>query len=204
MDVSGKSVLLIGDSLSASSSSPGGILARELRGAGAAVVDINAKVGRSAYSFYAKEGGQQQLAQLAHRPQIAIVMLGTNDTGYATAPTAAAMAKLKAQLEGLGAKVYAIGPPLFASSTNEATGRPAVVNTMKKVFGSGFIDAGPATADLIANGRSPDRVHFTAPGAEIVGVRLAKSLLSTSSLQIPLLLGALLIVGVMLARRGRS
>jgi lysophospholipase L1-like esterase len=199
--VAGKTVLLIGDSLTASPVGPGGVLARELRSAGAAVVDVNAKVGRSAYSFL-KEGGEQQLAQLDRRPQIAIVMLGTNDTGYSTTTTATSMAKLKLLLDGLGAKVYAIGPPLFASTSSAHAGRQPVVAAMQQVFGAGFIDAGPATADLVANGRTPDQVHFTAAGGEIAGVRLARSFLSTSGgLLVSLLIGAgLLVVGYMLAR----
>lgn len=168
--VAGQRVLIFGDSLSASSAAPGGVLARELTARGA-TVQINAKVGRSAWSFYNHEDHAAQLAAaLAWKPDLVIVELGTNDIGLRD-PTNP-MADLRNSLRAGGADVWAIGPPSFAAGVRPGGDGMAV--TMRDVFGADrFIDWRPLSKDQTSTGRIADQIHFTAAGAEIAGKRLA-------------------------------
>lgn len=179
--VSGKRVVIFGDSLSASSSSPGGVLAAHLTTKGA-TVKINARVGRSAYNFYGREDTTAQLRELdAFAPHIAIVELGTNDIGLSLAVDQAKMIQIRDGLARAGAtEVWAVGPPSFADAAR-AQGAAQVVGMMRHVFGGKFIDMRSLTADMTTAGRNADGIHFTAEGGAIVGGRLAHAFLDASA-----------------------
>ncbi len=172
--VKGKRVQIVGDSLSASTSSPGGQLAQQLTAAGA-TVKVNAKVGRSARSFLREPDHADQVRVIgAWQPDLAIVVLGTNDIGYSASANRTAMAQVRAELGATGAQVWAIGPPAFAPGVRD--GGAGVVDIMREVFGSGrFLDMRPLTLDITgAPGRAGDQIHFTATGGALVGQRLAQ------------------------------
>lgn len=172
-DVTGKRVLIVGDSLSASSAAPGGVLAQNLRGA--AEVLINAKVGRSAKSFWS-EGAL--LVPAGFQPDVAIVVLGTNDIVVGAGSDATAMTRIRNDLAGTGAEVWAFGPPAFAPGHRLELGQPGVVDMMEDVFGSRFIDLRPITADLVGAGqRTSDGIHFPASTGKVAGERMAKAFL---------------------------
>ena len=168
--VQGKRVVIIGDSLSAGSNTPGGQLGAQLIARGADV-EVNARSGRSAYSFFSRENGNIILSGLqAFKPQLAIVVLGTNDIGLDMNTDAKAMAKIRDAFQNVGAEVWAIGPPMF-ESTSYNTGAEAVIAMEKTVFGSDrFIDARPLTPQGL---HSPDGVHFTPEGGKVLGKKLA-------------------------------
>ncbi len=193
MNLSGKRVLVFGDSLSrvgpdsgpeaaeisaaGSYSTPGAVMAQWLLGAGASAARIDARVGRSAVNFFGREdAGRLLLADAAWQPDIVLVMLGTNDLGMGQAADQAAFVKLRSALGGNGAAVYAIGPPSFPGQANEAR-RPAVLATLRSVFGSDrVLDAGPLTptGDGV---RARDGVHFSAAGGRKFGAALAAAVL---------------------------
>jgi lysophospholipase L1-like esterase len=179
--VAGKRVVIFGDSLSASSSSPGGVLGAHLTANGA-TLKINARVGRSAYNFYGREDTTAQLRELdAFAPHIAIVELGTNDIGLSLAVDQAKMVQLRDGLARAGAtEVWAVGPPAFADAARN-TGASQIVGMMRHVFGARFIDLRTLTADMTTTGRTSDGIHFTAEGGALVGGRLAHAFLDASS-----------------------
>lgn len=172
--VSGKRVVVVGDSLSSGASSPGGVMAEHLRIGGAAVM-INAKVGRSAWSFFGREDAGVQLAAIrAWAPHHAIIVLGTNDIGLSMQQDAERMRQLRDGLAASGATVWAFGPPAFQGG-RLAEGAPAVFDMMRDVFGDTLIDLRPLTLDAVtvAGGRAADGVHFSAAGGATVGARMA-------------------------------
>jgi lysophospholipase L1-like esterase len=187
--VQGKTILIVGDSLSSQSSngthtyspdpnvnrygSPGDFFGAALARAGASVV-INAKVGRSAHSFFTHEGGSQILTSLAqYDPDVVFVMLGTNDLGLDLGVDATQMARIRDAFPK--ADVWGIGPPTLAQATEAA----AVAQMMQGVFGN-FVDLRSYTRDMAPGSayRTPDGVHFTATGARLVGDRLAQVLVT--------------------------
>lgn len=200
--VTGKKIVLLGDSLSASSSSPGGQIAKHLTAHGAQV-KIYAKVGRSARSFLREPDHQQQVQAIAAwQPDLAIVMLGTNDIGFSSTANRQAMAQVRLELASTGAQVWAIGPPAFAPGVRD--GGQAVVDVMRDVFGPGrFMDLRRLTADLTASpGRAGDNIHFTAHGGAVVGQRVAQDFQAMGSGQAGVAVGivTVLVLGWLLLR----
>lgn len=194
---SGKRVLIFGDSLShpgsdagpevhdytgpVNSSAPGAVFAGKLLAKGAAATRTNARVSRSAVNFWSREDYQKLLtADAAWKPEVVIVMLGTNDLHINPITDATAMRGIRDAYRQLGADVWAVGPPAFASAEHTRDAE-TVVATMRDVFGADhFIDARPLSADLTAAGRAGDGVHFTAQGAEVFGDRLASAFAAKS------------------------
>lgn len=188
----GKRVLIFGDSLShhgrddappvyeltagskPTLSVPGDVLAHALF-AGGSPVRIDARVGRSAWNFYRREAWQDLLAaDLAWRPDVVIIKLGTNDLGLGDKATLEKMTALRDTFYP-GSHVIAVGPPSFASANRQVDSAP-VVRIMEAVFGDNFIDARPLTADLTSTGRAGDGVHFVASGAKLYAARLEAAL----------------------------
>jgi lysophospholipase L1-like esterase len=197
MDIAGASVLIIGDSLSATPASPGAAFGRELGAAGADVT-VNGRVSRSAYNFFTREGGAEQLvAAAAAKPTVVFVMLGSNDIGLNMSVDAGYMMRIRDAFPD--AEVWGIGPPTFpASAARYHAGAAKVVTMMRDVFGQRFIDLRPLTADMVPAGsrfRSPDGVHFTAAGGAELGKRLAAEATGGGGIA-KVLLGAALGVGV--------
>jgi lysophospholipase L1-like esterase len=196
--VTGKRVLIFGDSLSTGTSSPGAHLAAQL-GTHGADVRINARIGRSAWNFYGREDYDAQLTEVTRfAPHIAIVQLGTNDIGLSLATDMGRMNQLKIALAHGGAtEVWAVGPPSFGAPVSEAKGVDAVASMMQQVFGERFVDLRPLTRDVLttAAGRAADGVHFTAAGGELVGKRIAAKFLVTETGGIGML--AVLALGVL-------
>lgn len=180
--VRGKTVVIVGDSLSAGDISPGHHFAQRLRQQGAAKVVVNARVGRSAWNFYKREDVDQQLLAIAAvHPDLAIVILGTNDIGLSMPLDQARMVTLRDQLAHTGAQVWAFGPPAFPPGSREEGGSAEVMTMMHTVFGDHLLDLRALTRDMTkagAGGRSSDGVHFTAAGGKTVGDRMAKAFTS--------------------------
>lgn len=200
--VKGKRVQIVGDSLSASTSSPGGQLAARLTAAGADV-HVNAKVGRSARSFLRESDHADQVKKIDDwQPDLAIVMLGTNDIGYAAGVNRTAMGQVLIELRASGAQVWAVGPPAFAPGVRD--GGAGVVDVMREVFGSGrFLDLRPLTSDLTAApARAGDQIHFTAQGGALVGQRLADRFQQAGGggATLAVALGTVLLLGWVLSR----
>lgn len=154
--------------------SPGDLLASHLRELGASAVRINGRVGRSAVNFFRREHAEQIVAdELARRPDLVIVFLGTNDLGLAARVDGAAFRRLRGVLGQGGAEFVAIGPPAFAAArANEAA--DVVYATLRDVFGAAHVvDFRALTADLTTDGRTRDGVHFTGAGARRAAPRLA-------------------------------
>lgn len=195
MDVKGQRILIFGDSLTArngapaqvdvteplprTSSSPGDLLASWLLAAGAAAVRLDARVGRSAWNFWQREDTKALLAgDLAWRPTLVIVWLGTNDIGLNLTKDRQALERIRDAFTAVGAKVIGIGPPAFAIA-HLAEGTPAVLEMHRRVFGPAVIDARPLSQDLLTGGaRTGDGVHFTAAGASALAPRLAQAVLA--------------------------
>lgn len=173
-DAANQRILLFGDSLSHGARSPGGYMLRALRAAGAVATRVDARVGRSAHSFFQREDhGQLLAADVAWRPTIAIVWLGTNDIGLNLDADAAALTRIRDALGADGARVVAITPPTFPSVPRLRDGRAAVEAMIRAVFGTEVVDAGPVTP---TKGRAADGVHFTSAGARVLGDALAAAL----------------------------
>lgn len=182
INVAGKRVLILGDSLSAAANTPGGQLGARLKAAGAVSVKVNGKVSRSAVNFFAGNNGENGAmvlaAEVATSPQIVIVMLGTNDaaSGVSTAADAAAFVRIRDAFAKIGAEIWAVGPPSFARADLTASST-TVYGTLAGVFGTTrVVDFRPMT---VGAPRTADGVHFTAPGAATVGAKLATTLLGT-------------------------
>lgn len=173
--VRGLRIVIVGDSLSASAHAPGRVLGDRLAADGATVT-VNARVGRSANNFYGREDWRQQLQQIAAaKPDVAIVVLGTNDIGLTMSVDQQRMAQLRDALRAAGADVYAFGPPAFPPGSRLEAGQPQVVAMMRGVFGADrFLDLTPTTRDLVGSKhRTSDQVHFTAAGGDVAGQRMA-------------------------------
>lgn len=195
MDVKGQRILIFGDSLTArnsapaqvdvteplprTSSSPGDLLASWLLAAGAAAVRLDARVGRSAWNFWQREDAKALLAgDLAWRPTLVIVWLGTNDIGLNLTKDRQALEQIRDAFTAVGAKVIGVGPPAFAIA-RLTEGTPAVLEMHRRVFGPAVIDARPLSQDLLTGGaRTGDGVHFTAAGASALAPRLAQAVLA--------------------------
>lgn len=172
-DATNQRILLFGDSLSSGERSPGGYMLRALRAAGAAATRVDARVGRSAHNFFRREDHARLLAaDVAWRPTIAIVWLGTNDIGLDLDTDAAALARIRDVLGAEGARVVAVTPPAFPTVPRLRDGRAAVEAMIRAVF-TEVADAGPVTP---TKGRTADGVHFTSAGARVLGSALAQVL----------------------------
>lgn len=189
MDLRGKRVLVFGDSLThrgsrtapdarevtegvdRTSGAPGDLLASHLLQLGAAAARINGRVSRSAYNFFRIEDATDILAEeVAWKPDLVFVFLGTNDLGLNAAKDAAAFEALRQPFADAGAEVWAIGPPAFAKDTARAQAK-VVYKTLAKVFGRDrVLDLRPLSQDAA---RTDDGVHFTAQGAAQVAAALA-------------------------------
>lgn len=195
--VDGKKVLIVGDSLSASLSAPGQVLGAGLLGA--AQVQVNAKVGRSARSFWT-EG--VPLVPTGFTPDVAIVVLGTNDIVVGAAADRAAMQRLRDQLVAGGAEVWAFGPPSFAAGHRLEAGEPGIVALMRDVFGDHFLDLRPLTADLVgASARTADGIHFPASSGKVAGGRMATAFLGAEGGGLPIALAVLGVAALYLLLR---
>jgi lysophospholipase L1-like esterase len=162
----GKRVLLIGDSHLAGF--PGDELQRRLEAAGA-TVQREARVGRSATDLTRGTDLEKFEAALGNGPNVIVFMLGTNDMpGSPTTAKAFADVWQEAVSAVNGAPdVWAIGPPSFSPNAKAADGSSmadrAAANaaTMAQIFGPGFIDSRPLTADLTEKpDRAGDLIHF--------------------------------------------
>lgn len=159
-----------------------------------AIVQINARVGRSAHNFWGREDAAAQLAAIrAFDPDLAIVELGTNDLGLSMTVDRQQMLKIRDALADTGAAVYAFGPPSFASSTSSDQAVD-VISMMSSVFGSRLVDLRPLTRDLTTTGRTGDGVHFTAVGGAVVGKRMADSFMSAGGSTGQVVLAIVLVV----------
>jgi lysophospholipase L1-like esterase len=180
MNIRGERILILGDSLSASAFSPGGVLGQLLHGAGAQDVHINARVGRSAISFIQGENGLSQIASdiSQFKPTKVIVFLGTNDInrGMTTpelARTATAMKAIRDAYKLAHAEVVALGPPSYDAIKFE-TAAPLMLDTIRGVYGiDRTLDIRPLTE--MAQ-RSGDGIHFTADGARDAAPQIAAAL----------------------------
>jgi len=190
VNIRGERILILGDSLSAlppyttakptivdllpgtSASSPGGVLGKQLLANGAQAVRVNARVGRSAISFINLENGLVQIASdlSGFRPTKVIVFLGTNDidrgvTADALARTSTALRGIRDAFKLARVETFALGPPSYDSAKYTA-GAPAVLSTMRNVFGADHVlDLQPITP--MAE-RTSDGIHFTTAGAQDV------------------------------------
>jgi lysophospholipase L1-like esterase len=198
LSVDGQRVLVFGDSLShpgpdagpstfdvrdndplfASASAPGAVLAARLLQK-ASAVRIDARVGRSARSFFGREDAPGLLASDAtFQPSKVIVMLGTNDidvgtSGAALDLTKDALRKIRDAYRGMGAEVVAIGPPSYPND-HYTQGSPAMLAALREVFGADrVLDIRSLTPGA---SRTKDGIHFTQAGAAVVGPRLAQAL----------------------------
>lgn len=187
MDVTGKRILILGDSLTHRGSrtaadarevtesadrdsSPGDLLASRLLEAGASSVFINGRVSRSAWNLFTVEDGDKILAQEAARePDIVFVFLGTNGLSLDLDQHERAFGKIRDAFSGV--EVWSIGPPAFADAPKKKRAK-ALYARLENVFGADrVIDLRPLTADVA---RTSDGVHFPAKSARVVAARLAK------------------------------
>lgn len=201
MNVRGERILIFGDSLShpgldasptiqdvtqgsqRSSSAPGDLLASHLLEAGAAAARIDAKVGRSAISFFGNEPAQQLLiADRDFKPSKVIIMLGTNDAERDLPRTEASMIQLRDFYRSLGAEVWAIGPMTYIGRGAVLNAKAAqVFDLMQRVFGpSQTIDARPLS---VIENRAGDGIHFQPSSAAATASLLAQALLTKQSLR---------------------
>jgi lysophospholipase L1-like esterase len=151
----------------------------DTNGQKASAVRIDARVGRSARSFFGKEDSQALLASdAAFQPTKVIVMLGTNDidvgtSGAALDLTKEALRKIRDAYRGMDAEVVAIGPPSYPND-HYAQGAPAMLAALREVFGADrVLDIRSLTSGV---SRTKDGIHFTQAGAAVVGPRLAQAL----------------------------
>lgn len=193
MNVRGERIIVFGDSLSHHgsdsaptvwdvnapssrvSSAPGDLLASLLAEQGAQAVRVNARVSRSAWNFWSREGAPLIQADAAFRPTKVIVMLGTNDVGLDATKDREAFEAIRDAYKGMGAEVWAIGP--FISS-KPVSGVQVVVNTMRSVFGGRFIDGRPLS-ELAQH--AGDGLHYTSAGARVLALNLADAIISKPS-----------------------
>jgi lysophospholipase L1-like esterase len=201
MDVVGERILIFGDSLShhgadaapeiwdvnagsnRASSAPGDLLASMLLEQGAQAVRVDANVGRSAHNFWAGTARRQLhsaqeliASDQAWGPTKVIVMLGTNDADSG-AIDAGAMAAIRDAYAGMGAEVWAIGPPIFVSEALNVKADQAFT-MMSEVFGDKLIDARPLSSVI---GRAGDGVHFQPVAAQQLALQLVSALATTKS-----------------------
>lgn len=197
MNVSGKRVLIFGDSLShpgndsgpetsevqAGQLGPPGVqLAAKLLAAGARAARVDARVGRSALNFWSRENTAKLLgADVAWEPDLVFVMLGTN--GGAEIKDAEALTKIHHVFASTGTEVWGIGPPALPEDST------AVVAMMRRVFGPKLIDARPLTPTGLGL-RTGDGVHFTAAGAKIFAEGLARAVLTAGKSPVVMVLRA--------------
>lgn len=196
MNVRGERIIVFGDSTSkhAADSSPeiwdvdqgstrvsgqpGDLLASMLLEQGAEAVRVNARVGRSAHNFWGREDIQRLLSSdQAFAPTKVIVILGTNDIGLNLDIDRGDMIRIRDFYKGLGAEVWGVGPWAFPTDGLNQQATP-VVDMMKDVFGSRFIDPRPITAVV---GRAGDGVHFGADSARQTADGLAQLILAAIS-----------------------
>ncbi len=195
-------ILIIGDSLSDGtdgrpgtfgvpprlSLTPGQFFAKRLKVQGH-LVRIHAKVGRSAHAFVTKQGGLALLRRelAAHRPDVVIIILGSNDLHFPERDTERALRRIRGVFKEI--PVYHIGPPaLSPRKKGWNTQAERVVRAGRAVFGSRFIDARPMTKDIIepAQGRAHDLVHFKIAGARVVAARWAAVLQNATTPPAPI------------------
>jgi lysophospholipase L1-like esterase len=207
MNARGERILIFGDSLTQHASgqtvwdvnqgaqrahsAPGDLLASLLHDQGA-VVRTNALVSRSAVNFWTREPAQSLIAaDLAWRPTKIVFVLGTNDVGLAPGADEAAFARLRDAYKASKAELWAIGP--FTNRQPAASVAP-VQATMRKIFGSRFIDGRPIST-MISPGS--DGIHYTPQGARLLALNMADALLSTSPIKpwLGVAIGAAVVIG---------
>lgn len=222
-------VIIFGDSLSAEwppkkvefeapfSGAPGQVLATLLTEHGATVM-INAIGGRSALGFVqgstctkrsngkcvgVKEPGTavDQIRQIAKtfRPKLAIIFLGTNDSGNIAAggsqkAVLAAYETIISALRAEGIKVIGVGPPAFSNDFSGEKQNPkfdggkieqasaSLAKELRKLYGAEFfIDSRPLTADLRepSQGRTADKIHFGGKASAKWAARIFSQLTGT-------------------------
>jgi hypothetical protein len=225
MDVVNERILIFGDSLShhgsdgapeiwnvdadsnRASSAPGDLLGSLLLEQGAQAVRINANVGRSAHNFWAGNARYQFHSadaliadDRAWQPTKVIVMLGTNDADSG-AIDAAAMTAIRDTYAGMGAEVWAVGPPIFTSNALNIKADQAFT-MMASVFGKRLIDARPLSSK---DDRANDGVHFRPGSTQTLAIGLQNALLTTKApkpwLGLMLGIGALSLLGFVMWRR---
>jgi lysophospholipase L1-like esterase len=209
MNVRGERILIFGDSLTQHASgqnpiwnvdqgpqrthpAPGDLLASLLLDQGAAAVRTNALVSRSAVNFWTREPAASLIAaDLAWRPTKIVFVLGTNDVGIPAAGDAAGFQRLYDAYKPSGAELWAIGP---FTSRLPAAGVDQVVATMRKVFGSRFLDGRPLSK-MISPGS--DGVHYTPQAARLLALSMAQALIAASPVKpwMGIAIGAAVVIG---------
>jgi lysophospholipase L1-like esterase len=178
---------------------PGQFLATALEQAGAKRVRVQARGGRAAAhwikhrdcvkkdtqgdctEFYPKRGLEIIADEIRdHRPDIAIIILGTNDLSYDVQTNRTAFTQLKTPFDLAGIPVFHIGPPAFDPTQRAKEYKLAgnVVAVGRELFGKRFLDAQPMTQDILTpeQGRAGDFVHFKLAGAKLWATRMADTL----------------------------
>jgi len=180
-------------------STPGQFLATKLEQAGAKPVRIQARGGRAAahwikyrdcvqrdadkkcIAFYPKRGLKIIDDEIRdYRPDVAIVILGTNDLSLDADTNRMAFAQLKEPFDRAGIPVFHVGPPAFDPThrAEESKLAGSVVQIGTDLFGKRFLDARAMTADILTptQGRAGDYVHFKLSGAKVWAARMAEAL----------------------------
>lgn len=169
--VQGKTILIIGDSLSAGQYTPGWFTAKLLETKGMNS-KINAKVGRSAQALWANE--QDSLQRLAlQKFDFVLIFLGTNDMMGDQTKNLQAQGFIRNLFSSNGSTVYGITPPAFqdAGKDNKAQRYRSL---QEALYGNRLLDAYSASEDMQNDAfRTPDGIHFNAKGASRLGIRLA-------------------------------
>lgn len=194
MNARGERILIFGDSLThtgsdtgpeiaqldgseVNSSAPGAVLGAILLQQGAAAVQTDSRVGRSAVNFWNREDtGSLFAADQAFAPTQVVIMLGTNDIGMDSGTESAAMQQIYDAYKTMGATVWGVGPFTYAppgDALNASAG--ATFDAMKSVFGTRMIDGRPLSVQV---GRAGDGVHFGPTAAQETGLNIADQLLS--------------------------
>lgn len=180
----GSRLLLVGDSQSVASWSPGRQLAQLLEAAGYRV-RVLAVGGKTAAYFAGGKGSQAFAAALAERPAVVLVFLGSNELA-----NVAIGGSEKAQLNGhqrlkdailqAGARPLFVGPPAFRADVKSAGGGAPLVAAMaslvpklRTVYGEkNFIDARPYTPDHKG-------IHFDKKSAKAFALAVGPAVLRT-------------------------
>lgn len=192
INLNGRSVLIIGDSLSAGRNTPGTLLGQELQKWQKPSTVTVLGVGGMALSYFrpgylklknqwASKARSQLAAAKRVQAQIIFIALGTNDYLSPELHVLAGASNLSDQLRkdaGLPApEIYFLGPPSFDVHMRDGKvmkGINRFYRAMGLVYGAHLLDTRPQSADLLGKKYRPDDIHFTKTGAEIYAGRMAQ------------------------------
>lgn len=123
---------------------PGRRLRERLRAAGATAVDVQAVSGRSAVGYVRHELAAYAALLARDRPEVVVVLLGTNDAPSANLRHAYGI--LRRYGQDAGADVWLVGPPGIPYDDALHARLGAVADIGREVFGPArFIDSQPLT-----------------------------------------------------------